>query len=77
MATTTKMIQLTIADRPTIRFVSHQYGLVRWHEYLALEAERINRNPERIAEVRKDRDSNKLSLWVDDIAKREPRDDQF
>ena len=62
-----KMIQLTewgLGDNE----IECQYGRISYSRYLELEAERIERNPERMVEIRKHDKYNTYALFVNCVA---------
>jgi hypothetical protein len=68
---TKKMVQLTIWERPKLRFHS-VHGFVNWETYLECEKDRIAKVPGRVVEIRVRNDgqmsrAHLMALFVNDI----------
>lgn len=61
-----KMIQLTTEMLPDC-MVKTQYGEIDFESWLMQEAQRIQKNPDRMTEIKK-AENGKISLWVNEIA---------
>lgn len=68
-----KMLQLTVW-RYKEHMIFTQYGQIKWYEYLVLEAERINKDPSRRAEIRSGYPKNYLALFVNELEKELPNE---